>query len=330
MCPSQKRVGVNVELTNALAQAIVRQKFPACIVEGIELCQGGRISTIYEVHCARPDQDLILKLYPQTFQWKMEKELYVYGLLAQVRDLPIPSILLHDDSKRLAPNNYVLMTRLEGQPLSGVSSELSNEQIRDLYREMGAILARIHQITFDLFGYVTTRVIDPHPTNAAYMRFQFEKKLNEFAGLDGEPPLGRAMAAYVQAHASALADCHTAVLCHNDYHEGNVLVSKEAGRWRVSGIIDVENAVAGDPLFDIAKTDYYSIKGNALKLEGFLQGYGPLPTNWQERIRLYRLYHALELWDWFAYIGNRAVLPGIEADLKRFSRGEDFSDASSL
>ena len=37
---------------------------------------------------------------------------------------------------------------------------------------------------------------------------------------------------------------------------------------------------------------------------GFLSGYGPIAREgWEETIRLYRLYHALEWWDWVALIG---------------------------
>jgi hypothetical protein len=63
-------------------------------------------------------------------------------------------------------------------------------------------------------------------------------------------------------------------------------VAEEEARWRVTGIIDMENAVAGDPLLDIAKTDYYAIKEHAAKREGFLAGYGRLPVNWRDRVQL--------------------------------------------
>lgn len=39
------------------------------------------------------------------------------------------------------------------------------------------------------------------------------------------------------------------------------------------------------------------------------------------RIGLYRLYHALELWDWFASIGDTAPLPGIAADIHALATG---------
>jgi len=43
-------------------------------------------------------------------------------------------------------------------------------------------------------------------------------------------------------------------------------------------------------LLDIAKTDYYAIKANEAKREGFFAGYGQLPINWRKRVQLYKLY----------------------------------------
>ena len=152
------------------------------------------------------------------------------------------------------------------------------------------------------------------------MRSQFEKKLAEFETRGGDAALRRTAAEYVETHHDLLAHAGAPVLCHNDYHEGNILVAEEEeGTWRVTGIVDVENAVSADPLLDIAKTDYYAIRADDAKREGFLSGYGQLPRNWRERVRLYELYHALELWDWFASVGNTTPLVHLTDDIRRFA-----------
>jgi len=292
---------------------------PSSVVEALELRQGGNISTVYEMRCARPEQPVILKIYPDAFHWKMEKELYVYRLFARIEGLPTPSILCADKSKEILSQNYVLMAALKGRVLSQVASSLAPLELRDIYFQMGALLAKIPGITLEAFGYITTGVAVPHPTNEAYMRAQFQKKLVEFAAHGGDAALRRTVEEFVEKHGDLLTDVRTPVLCHDDYHEGNVLVAEEAGKWHVTGIIDVENAVAADPLLDVAKTDYYAIKANEAKREGFLAGYGRLPVNWRERVHLYTLYHALELWDWFAAVGNNAAVVRLTDDIRRFA-----------
>lgn len=90
--------------------------------------------------------------------------------------------------------------------------------------------------------------------------------------------------------------------------------------WQVNGFIDVENAIAADPLMDLAKTECYSIWSNADKLAGLVAGYGELPADWRERTTLYRLYHSLELWDWFKSIGTVDPLDSIAGDLAAIVR----------
>src|SRR5262249_25346133 len=310
---------MDARLTVAVAQAIMRSHHASCVVEGLELRHGGNISTVYEIRCAQPSQPVILKVYPDAFHWKMEKELYVYRLLGRAASLPTPSILWSDGSKELLPQNYVVMTTLKGQLLSQVAPSLSTLEFRDIYFEMGALLSKVHGITLDAFGYITTRITASHPTNDAYMRSQFQKKLVEFDARGGDAVLRRSVEEYVETHSDLLTQARTPVLCHDDYHEGNVLVAVEEGKWRVTGIVDVENAVSADPLLDIAKTDYYAIKANEAKREGFLAGYGQLPMNWRERVHLYKLFHALELWDWFAAVGNKVAMDSLTNDIRRFA-----------
>lgn len=148
-----------------------------------------------------------------------------------------------------------------------------------VYQQMGHLLAVMHDIGQDAYGYLTTHILDPQPTNTAYMRRQFTKKLCEYAEHGGDPALTAAMNRHVAQHAHLFAACKAPVLCHNDFHEGNVLVAPTGDRWQVTGYVDVENAVAADPLFDLAKTDFYAIRGDQTKRRAFIRGYGPLPTD---------------------------------------------------
>lgn len=48
---------------------------------------------------------------------------------------------------------------------------------------------------------------------------------------------------------------------------------------------------------------------------GLLNGYGPCGQAWAGRLAIYRLHHALELWDWFASIGRTQALGGLTRDM---------------
>ena len=264
---------------------------------------GGQLSTVFEVRRTNADP-LIVKVYAPEWAWKQSKEVHVYGLLAEELDGSIPRVVHAEPAGDR--DAFTILTKLDGIPLS----ETDPPDWRATYVELGQLLARVHRIPQPAYGYLTDRILDPLPDNDQYMRRQFTKKLDEFAG---DPGLHEAIRAYVDEHSGLFAANHAAVLCHNDFHEGNVLVDPQT--WRVTGFIDVENAIAADPLIDLAKTASYSIRGNADKLAGLIEGYGALPQDWEDRILLYRVYHSLELWDWFKSIGETTHLDSIAAEL---------------
>lgn len=306
-------------LTAEGAQELLRHVFPTASVTEIIKRTGGQLSTVLEIRCAPPTEPAIIKIYAEQWRWKQEKEIYVYRLLEQHGAGPVPRILQSQGDDGPLGQAHTMMTKLDGVPLSAVSRDLSDAEVRSIYRQLGACLAGIHRIAQSAFGYLTTHILDPEPTNTAYMQRQFDKKLAEFTALGGDPDLQRAVESRLAEQADLFQHCPGAVLCHNDFHEGNVLVAKQPIGWTLTGFIDVENAIAADPLMDLAKTHYYAIHGDPAKSEAFHEGYGPLPPDAQDRIEIYRLYHALELWDWFASIGQTEPLPGIADDIRRMT-----------
>ena len=190
----------------------------------------------------------------------------------------MPRVIWHDDSKRLLPLNVLVMTKINGQLLRPLEPFLSDAELLDLYGQMGRPLRHLHEIRMEAFGYlVADGVKDPHSSNEAYMRFQFGKKLEEFRHFGGNVGLAERMERHVASHEDLLKECAFPVLCHDDFHTANIIVSSGSdGRWWLSGVIDVENAVAGDPLIDVAKTLLYSVGESHVKREGLLTGYGPM------------------------------------------------------
>jgi aminoglycoside phosphotransferase (APT) family kinase protein len=264
----------------------------------------------------------VIKVYSEDFHWKLEKEVFVYELLRRHRvDAPVPEILAADDSKSLLPYNFSVMTKREGRHVLSLIEELSDRELEGINRQVGAILRNLHAVTFDEFGYMgASGIAEPHETNAAYMSVQFEKKIREFERLGGEDELRRTLEHYVADRAELLVACPRAVLCHDDCHEGNILVLPEDG-WRISGLLDFENVVAGDPLLDLAKAHCYSRRPSEAKLDALVGGYGELRDGWRDAVDLYIVYHLLELWDWFAMTGHTEPLSDITGQLQRICVG---------
>ena len=304
---------ITMPLSRERAQAILRTPYPDAEVREVVLRTGGEISAVYEVRCA--DRDLIVKIYPNVLTARLHKEVRVYELL-RGSGASCPEMVHWDVSRRDLPHAYAVMTKVPGRPLSEVSGGLPAEETAGLYREMGRTLRAMHGVRVERFGPIDG---PQESSNEAYVGGQLDLRLAQFTEFGGDPELHARLSAHVRDHRHLLTRCDAPVLCHNDFHERNVMVAEQDGPGsplRMTGVIDMENALGGDPLMDLARTDYFAVRGDAERQRHLFEGYGDLPGDWPERLAFYRLCHALEQWHWLATLGETAALPAIAEQLR--------------
>src|SRR5215211_6653833 len=95
-------------------------------------------------------------------------EKWAYDLLRE-SDVPVPQVLALDTSKRLAPYDYVILTKMLGQPISTSNAELSPESRYAIGYAAGQYLATMHSHSFAQFGLLYHLVAGtPSPNWAAY------------------------------------------------------------------------------------------------------------------------------------------------------------------
>lgn len=76
-----------------IAQAIVERVLPGRTLADVTCFQGGEMGAVYELRLAEAHLSLVLKVYPQAFQWKMQKEVTVIDRLDGRLSVPTPRIL---------------------------------------------------------------------------------------------------------------------------------------------------------------------------------------------------------------------------------------------
>jgi hygromycin-B 7''-O-kinase len=306
----------DVDLDPRTADAVIALADPRLRAETITRLEGGANSAVFDVSTTGRGA-LVVKVYSDLLHWKMEKEVFVYELLSgHALAAPVPAVLAAD-SKTLLPQNVLVMTKLDGEHVLSLLDRLDDDELAHVNRQIGAFLRSLHEVGFDRFGYVgTDGIVGPHDTNLAYMRFQFDKKLRELADLGRDDALRRRIERHVAEREGLLADCRRASYCHNDCHYGNVLVVPGMDGWRMSGMLDFENVLAGDPLLDLAKAHCYSPRRNETLLAALVEGYGELRPDWRDALDLYVLYHWLELWDWFASLGRTEALDELADEMR--------------
>jgi aminoglycoside phosphotransferase (APT) family kinase protein len=308
----------NVTVLLSTAQEIVDRSVPGHRLTAITRLHGGEMGTVFELWLSDAPS-LVLKIYPREFPWKMHKEVGLCALLQGRLSVAVPRILYADDAGSLLPFAFVVASKLPGEGLAAVVDTLAADVVLSAYAQMGRLLRELHDIPMSAFGYLGSHgLLTPHAGNHAYIRARFDDKLTQFAARGGEPALARRISRHVSAHAHLLDACAKPVLCHNDFHAGNILAAADAGGVRLTGILDFEGAQAADPLMDLAKALYCDPRVDDARRSALLDGYRvSADTPWQARVALYRLYYALEFWCWMALLGNVAQLPPLAAALDR-------------
>ena len=188
----------DIAVSPAQAQTIVDRLGAGQTVARISKLQGGAIGAIYEIGLIGWRASLVLKVYPESLHWKMQKEVNVCALLSGRLGVPVPRVLLADDTKSVIGLNFVLMNKLDGAVLRTLEPALPDTELFSAYSQMGQVLRQIHRISMPGFGYIGPNGIwTAHASNRAYMSSQFETKLAEFAERGGDPALGDRLRAVV-------------------------------------------------------------------------------------------------------------------------------------
>ena len=290
----------------------------------------GSITGAYRVEFAdAASAPVVLKSYEPNDSWSAAKEARALRFLTGHGVDISPRMLAFRESAPALGGRPCLVSSLRpGKTLTVLDAELTDAQRHELYRQLGAVLRRLHAIPADGYGYINGEILDPVPDNAAHMARILDRDLGAFRENTAEPALAEKLTTHVAERASVFAECPRPAYCHGDVHEPNLLAElADDGTYSLTGLLDPGNMHAGDPLTDLVRLDAFSMNGDAAKIAGLLSGYGVTasdtqpgqwPEAWRPRIALYRIALALELHTWFTIIGGTQALPALESDLRAF------------
>ena len=184
--------------------------------------------------------------------------------------IPVPEVI-HAD------HEHLLMTELPGHNWFG-RDEPNHAQLR---RQLGQIVATLHTIEGETFGYpqhppedtwreAFTGMLTDVLTDAEHYEVDLPRKQIEDC---------------LHTNAHLLEAIDKPVLVHFDLWPGNILIHDG----RISGLVDGERAFWGDPAAEFVSL---SLFGDIEDDKDFLAGYGnpEFTVNTRRRIALYRTY----------------------------------------
>ena len=261
-------------------------------------------------------ESAVVKFHAGDPRRQLGKERFVYELAAPLDGLPTPRVLGFDEEA-------MALSVVPGVGLDTVIDKLSSAEIDSLSEQLGAAIATLHTLAQPAFGYLLTWVHEPADRNRDYLESTLESFFADWSRYGGDAALAGRLKGFIAERADLFDRCSQPVVCHDDIHPANLLVTPAEEDWVLSGLVDFENARAADPLMDVAKAGYYlfSSLSNRLSRAAFVRGYGGLPDHAETLIPVYRVWSDLEMWVSLAKANTIGWRPALESDLAELVAG---------
>lgn len=281
--------GIKHKVTKERLSLLMEQTFGVAAKESEELSDGWA-NTAYRVELS-DGKTVIVKVAPQASvkmmsyeKGLMKTEVETLRRMKEIGGIPVPAVLAYDAVGDILGSEYFIMEKLEGTPYNKVKDSLSEAERYGIEFELGTYNRRINELVGERFGLYTAA--EEEEEHSASWRETFHKLI--LSVLEDGRAAGVALPVdyeTIEQEIAARLDCLDEVtvprLVHWDLWDGNVF----AQDGRITGIIDFERALWGDPLMEV----YF---GRFNRSDGFLQGYGmgELTSAEKNRRALYSLY----------------------------------------
>ncbi len=267
-------------------QKAISKVFPNSKISSIKKLKKGMINENFEISIKNPDKQLILRIYPKE-EWKAEKEEFLYNLISKKTDVPVPKIYLTDISKKILPNAFILCSKIEGQNLDVYYKKTGNKKIIE---KAGEFLAKIHSIKFPGYGWIVGKNIEPKFSKwVDFVSYDMDEKLNKISKIKKiQKNIIYKIIDYYNKNKYLLDTKQEPSLLHKDYHFSHIFVKNN----KISGIIDIEWAIAGNNELDLAKSKWFMFEKFPEAEKYFLNGYkryGHISKKFDKREKLYKL-----------------------------------------
>jgi len=208
-----------------------------------------------------PARDAVFCFYERDMM-RQEPELHA-RLLAET-EVPVARIIAFDDSLAVVPRDYLIMERLPGRPLT----EAQGVDGQAVLHQVGACLAQTHRLRASQYGYLGAhRPMDPQAGWCDAFVIMWHKLLDDVAGVGHyDRQEHDLMSDLLEKYRGCFDREVPACLLHMDVWHQNILVDEDG---TVTGLVDWDRALWGDPEIEFAVLDYCGLSEPA-----FWEGYG--------------------------------------------------------
>ena len=223
---------------------------------------------------------MAVKVYERETILKLLKEV---GIQTET-DIPVARVIAADDHSSRWPFRYLILTYLRGTTWAEVVGNLTPEQSKSAYHQIGEAVAKLHTISVASFGELTGCTVS----------FDFLPALqNHVRQILPNPKLQNFFLEALDKYEGLFIHVKNPSLCHEDLHAYNLLFQHHSGNWELSGILDFDKTWAGQAESDLARIDFWRGMNNPEFWTGYhlIRQEDPL---YREQRLIYQLLWCLE------------------------------------
>jgi aminoglycoside phosphotransferase (APT) family kinase protein len=215
----------------------------------------------------------------------MKQEPEIHRLIKEKTSLPVADIYVFDDSRSLIPNDYMIMEYLPGKSVADLY--LRRSEYKSILEQTGKYLHQLHTcLQADQYGYLGEHhCMEPQSNWKLAFKIMWEKLIDDIfsCGIYSEKESLYAREC-LERHLRHFEFQDRASLLHMDIWSQNLLVDDS---FTITGILDWDRALWGDPGIEFAVLDYVGFNQPA-----FWKGYGDQPEITAES-QLRRIFYYL-------------------------------------
>jgi hygromycin-B 7''-O-kinase len=246
----------------------------------------------------------VVKLFPATQGSFFHTERAALARLDGALAVPAPRVIASGEH---GPWHYLAMTRLPGHTLTEVWDAIGVDDRIRLMREAGEALAALHAT-----GEIAFLAVDwPRfmETQRASCR---DRQLAKGLGAPWVDAIDDFLARWTPR------DDGARVLLHTEIMRDHLMAERRDGAWRLSGILDFEDAMEGAPEYEFAPAGLFLTAAEPELLQSLLEGYGrEADEELPYRLMAYALLHRYSNLRWYL---ERLPAAGAAGDLESLAR----------
>ena len=291
----------------------------ACDHAGIDPGIIETIATWDQTYCANAVYRIGGQRYLKLFGPAAERQFHIERSLLRTLEthpaIPAPRIIAAGERTPAPP--YLILTGVPGDTAENVWDELDRSRQLALARDFGAITAAIHRLPQEELAGIEQQFGGRNEHTRAWKN----RRITEFEttatlSVKQRDDLLRFL------HEEALQHCdHQPQLTHYDLAHNHIYLSRGAGAWRVTGIIDWAEAMLGPPEWDVAYLWFWTFTRDREAMRACLQALyadSPPPGRFARRCLTAVLFTSSMSLLWPYFVGRGGATESIVPEMTAF------------